>query len=143
MEESYEEIRILKDDIEEKEKQADNDWRLYKQTEQRKSSVKNYHFTNRFEKGEVMSDIVKKRLEARADIEELNEEIRRLKDNIEGKEKQADNDWRIYKQIEHKKYFFTAKKKYAECNEMKSALCEAEKEYKHLKNEWNRLKKAA
>ncbi len=90
-----------------------------------------------------MSGIVKKRLEVRAEMEELNEEIRRLKDNIEGKEKQADNDWRLYKQTKNKKYFFRANKKYEEWNEMKSVLCELEKEREYKNSEWNRLKKAA
>ncbi len=60
IEELKKDIRRLKDNIEGKEKQADNDWRLYKQTKQRKSSVKNYHFANRFEKGEIVSNITKK-----------------------------------------------------------------------------------
>ena len=77
------------------------------------------------------------------EIEELGVEIKRWKENIEGKEKLADNDWRLYKQTGDRKYFFRANKKYKEWNEMKAQLCELEKEKEFLKNKWNLLKKVA
>lgn len=77
------------------------------------------------------------------EIENLEVEIKKWNDNIEGKEKLADNDWRLYKQTGDRKYFFRANKKYKEWNEMKTQLCELEKEKEFLKNKWNLLRKVA
>ena len=77
------------------------------------------------------------------EIEELEAEINRWTENIAGKEKLADNDWRLYKQTGDRKYFFRANTKYKEWNKMKAQLCELEKEKEFLKNKWNLLKKVA
>ena len=93
--------------------------------------------------GKAHNKTIEERISVREEIKILEEDIKRLKDNIEGKENLADSDWHKYKQSGHKKYFIGASRKYKECSEMKGALRDLEREKEFYQNKWNQLKKAA
>ena len=78
--------------------------------------------------------------EAREEVENLREDEKNIKANLEGRKKSADDDYRIYKQTGSKKYYEKAIKKYEEVKNMENELNNLKQEKKNTEEEWNRLK---